>query len=95
MVNERKRQKGEVEGDEVKKTESDTIGSKTLCASQTCQHSASISKRVLLKSVKKAVSIVRYPKKKKKGLEVLRAIFKGSYLKFWQSREPNYYMSFV
>lgn len=66
MVNERKRQKGEVEGDEVKKTESDTIGSKTLCASQTCQHSASISKRVLLKSVKKAVSIVRCLKKKKK-----------------------------
>lgn len=60
MVNERKKQKGEVEGDEVKKTESATIGFKTLFASQTCQHSACISKWLLFKKVlkKQTVSIV-------------------------------------
>lgn len=99
MVSERKRQKGEVEGEKVKETESATIGSKTFCVSQnlsafSLHFRMTIVKKVLKKQTGSIVHLLGKKKEKKKRTEILKAIFKGSYLKFWQSREPNYYMSF-
>lgn len=49
--------------------------------------------------VKKKKKIIKnldwlYCSSVEKRPELLKAIFKESYLKFWQSWEPNYYMSF-
>lgn len=78
MVNERKTLKGEVEGDEVKKTGSATIGFKTLCTSQTCQHSALNFQITVVKKVlkKQTVSIVRCKNKEKNKRKFKRLFLK-------------------
>lgn len=71
MVSERKRQKGEVEGEKVKETESATIGSKTFCISQNLSaFSLHFRMTIVKKALKKqAGSIVHVQGKQKKDLK--------------------------